>query len=120
MPGTDGSVSVDLEESMALAGLDIRARYPALPRAVALVAQPVSVIRSHGMSITHVPIPENDHHGEIRAAGLSRKALRDAARSLADQCEILEAVNAAEAERQIELAALQRAHPTIAEEPDTI
>jgi hypothetical protein len=98
-PGTDGSVSIDLEESLQKAKLPLTARYPSMPRAVGAVACTVDEIRAQKLAVMHKPIPAdeelgtkvNDHHGEIRdeAKALSRKARRDAARALADKCEIV-------------------------------
>ncbi len=99
--GTDGSVSVDLEESLLLASLDLRARYPALARAVALVAHRVETFTGQGMTVGHVPIPGNDHHGEVRMAGLSSGAIRRAARALAGSCEMVEPLNVTELQRHV-------------------
>lgn len=98
-PGRDGSISVDLEQSLIAAGLSILARYPSLPRAVALVAHKVGDLKCSGLSVDHVPIEGNEHHGEVRFAGLSRSQLRDVARALADNCEIVVSVDVQEAER---------------------
>ncbi len=103
--GKDGSMSVDLEESMLLAGVDMRSRYRSLPRAVALVAQQVRAFTGHGMTVAHAPIPANDHHGEVRAKTLTKQALREAARMLADTCEIIEPIDADEVRRQLDLQA---------------
>lgn len=100
-PGTDGSVSVDLEESLVRAGLPIDARYPALPRAVALVAKRVNDIVTQGGTVAHAPIPSNGHHGEIRMTALSRRQIRDVARNLADTCEVIKAIDPNEVHRLI-------------------
>ncbi|WP_174298864.1 hypothetical protein [Sphingomonas bacterium] len=99
-PQSDGSVSVDLEESLVRSGLNARSRYPAMPRAVALVAHRVDAITARRATVLHVPVAGNPHHGEIRMAGMTKAQIRAAARSLADQCEILEAIDVDEVKRQ--------------------
>ena len=100
-PQRDGSVSVDLEESLVRSGLHVRSRYPAMPRAVALVAHRVDAITARGATVSHAPVAGNPHHGEIRMAGLTKAQVRETARSLADQCEVLEAIDVDEVERQL-------------------
>lgn len=98
-PGTDGSISVDLEEMMALDGVEVTAKFPSLPRAVGLVAHEICTIRKHGAEVSHVPLLENPYHGEIRMPGLSKSQIRKAARSLAETCEILVGIDADEASK---------------------
>lgn len=98
-PGRDGTVSVDLEESLLRAGLTATGRYPAMDRAVALVAHRIQAVVDQGMTVAHAPIEGNEHHAEIRMGALSRKAIERAARALADACEFLEQFNVAEIER---------------------
>lgn len=95
-PGKDGTVSVDLEESLQRAGLPINGRFPAMARAVGAVAHTVGTIRAHKLLVVHDPIDGNDHHGEIRpsATSLSKRERREIARELADTCEIVIPMNA--------------------------
>lgn len=98
-PGKDGTVSVDLEESLRRAGLGPTGRYPAMDRAVALVAHKVQAVIDQGMTVAHAPIEGNEHHAEIGMGALPRKAVERAARALADACEFLEQFNVREIER---------------------
>ena len=93
-------MSVDLEESLLRSGLPLLARFPALPRAVAAVAHRIEEIERCGLSVQHVPLDENEHHGEIRTGqkALSRRERREIARELADTCEIVAEIDATAAE----------------------
>lgn len=96
-PGTDGSVSVDLEESLARSGLALTARFPAMAGAVGLAALPIDAIRAHGLVVVHDPIPGNDHHGEIRSGveAIGKNAWRRIAREMAERCEIIVPISGA-------------------------
>lgn len=91
------------------AGLGVLARHPAVPRAGALVAHTVGILRGCGLSVAHVPLADNPHHGEVRPQNLSRKQIRDVARVLADSCEKLVEVDVDEVQRQVEVASSRRA-----------
>lgn len=99
MPGTDGTVSIDLEEVLLRHGKGPTSKFPSLPRAVALVAQKIGAIRSAGATVSHVPLAENYYHGEMRSAGMGRKQVRKLARHLAETCEILSDIDLDEVKR---------------------
>jgi hypothetical protein len=90
-PGTDGTVSVDLEESLTRAGLPVNARYPSMPRTVGLAAITIDAIRTLGPDVAHDPIPNNAHHGVIREGNvaISKNGWRRVARAIADQCDLI-------------------------------
>ncbi|WCP71583.1 hypothetical protein [Sphingomonas hankookensis] len=99
-PGRDGSISVDLEESLIRASLELTSRYPSLPRAVALVSHRVQQVRQEGLSATHVPVEGNEHHGELRFANGSTKGqIKDASRNLANNCVTIVAIDVNEVQR---------------------
>lgn len=102
-PGTDDSVSVDLEQSLAAVGLGVTSRYPHLDRSVALVAHTIKEYSDRGSQVSHVPLIDNPHHGEARFAGLTKSAIKRVQRALADSCEIIVSIDAVEAQRLIDL-----------------
>lgn len=107
--GSDGSISIDLEQSLELAGLELTSQFKALARAVALVAHSVGRLQQEGLSVEHAPIVGNEHHGEVRFDKLSKREKRDVARALADECETIVGIDPAEAQRQIEIRAAAKA-----------
>lgn len=62
----DGSLSEDLEELLVGDGLDARALYPAVSRAVGASAFPVEEAISLGLSVGHEPAHTNWYHGGVR------------------------------------------------------
>jgi len=84
IPGTDGSVSIDLEESLLRANLEMTSRYGHLPKTVALVSHTVASYKAQDYKVIHTPIPGNDHHGSATTAR-KNNALRRAARAMAEQ-----------------------------------
>lgn len=87
-------MSVDLEEVLQLDGLPLTHNYPHIARAVGLVAHSVQRLTQDGFEVAHVPLTENDYHGE--AAG---KPSRGTSRQLAAQCEVIVPLAAAVARR---------------------
>lgn len=87
---SDGSISVDLEQLLLANGHDAVAFYPRVARAVALVAHRVGRLEAEGATVSHVPIPLNPYHGEVRAS-----FCRKVRRALASSCEILSAIDVA-------------------------
>ena len=83
-PGTDGTLSVDLEQSLLLAGLLVDATVNGVQRAAAKVAHTVGEYQHAMMDVSHDPVPHNPHHGQVRrgpgCAG-KKKVARDLARS---------------------------------------
>lgn len=102
MPGSDKTVSVDLEEEYLAAGIALNSRFPSLPRAVALVSNTVASIRAKQLDVKRDPLPHNAFHGIIvdGASPLGKKARREAARMLADECEFVVAFDLAEIAKQ--------------------
>jgi hypothetical protein len=86
--GTDGTISVDLEESLEAAGLGATAIYPHIARSVALVAHAVGVYEDASFTVIHAPVDGNDHHGSASTT-LKNKALRREARAMADSARFL-------------------------------
>lgn len=90
---SDGTISVDLEEALLRDDLALTAHYPGVDRAVALVAHTVEVHQSYDAAVTHVPVPGNDQHGEVRS-NVGRKPMERAARALADTCQEIVPIDA--------------------------
>ena len=88
IPGSDGTISVDLEESLRRAGSEVTAQYPSLDKAVALIAHPVRVYTNAGFTVVHQPVHGNRHHGSASTV-LKNNALRKAARAFAASAEFL-------------------------------
>lgn len=61
---TNGGMSVDLECSILLAGLDPKV-YVTTPRWIGSVRFEAGTIRSEGFLVGFHPLPENPHHGEV-------------------------------------------------------
>ena len=93
---TDGSVSVDLEESLVRDGLGLTDLYGLVPRAVALAAHTVRQHRELGAAVAHVPIANNVHHGEVRSK-LDRRPMERAARTLAETATAIVPIDVAQA-----------------------
>lgn len=82
IPGSDDTISVDLEESLLKAGLNSTSIYGHLARSVALVGHTIQNYEQNSFSVSHTPIKVNEHHGSV-STGLKNKALRKAARAMA-------------------------------------
>lgn len=93
---SDGWMSIDLEELLHRDGLPPDFLFPALPRAVALVAHPLATYRQRGCLIEHQPIPTNYYHGGV--SNISNSTRRFLARNCEYICPIDEAVAEAYAE----------------------
>lgn len=96
--GSDGTISVDLEESFVRAGLAIDAQYPHpdLAQCVALVSNTVAEYQLFDVGISHAPVPGNDHHGSA-VPPKANSAARRAARKLTDSCKFVVGINPREA-----------------------
>lgn len=94
---SDGTISLDLEEVLEADNLPLTHGYPRINRAVGLVAHAVARLRAAGFAVTHVPVEENDYHGEAR--GHPDRPERDA---LASTCEIIIALDGDEARRHLD------------------
>lgn len=94
--GSDGTISVDLEESLVRDGLSVTDRYPNLNGAVALVGHVIDEYQQNAFMVDHDPIPDNDHHGAARTL-LKNKAARKAARAMASTATFIVDINYDEA-----------------------
>lgn len=92
--GRDGTVSVDLEQILKLDGRDLTYNYGKLSRSVGMVAHTVERLVHAGFVVMHVPLEENDYHGEARGK-LPKSKLED----LRGTCEIIVPVDGVAAQR---------------------
>jgi len=74
-------MSVDVEPMLMAKGLDWRFSIADPYTEYSLVRLNAGVVRAHGQTIEHAPLPTNDCHAEVvgKKSGAVRKALRIAA-----------------------------------------
>lgn len=92
---SDGTISVDLEEPLILAGKSLDAMYGSIERSVGMVAHKVGRLTKAGFAVSHKPVYANDYHGEARGnpGGAERRAL-------ANECEIIRPIDQLEAAKR--------------------
>jgi len=73
--GKNGGVSVDLEQSILDAGLDVKTHVTS-PQFLGSIRFITGDLRAEGLLVGYDPIPGNDHHGEVWG-NTSRKKRRD-------------------------------------------
>ena len=98
IPGSDGTVSVDLEESLQRSGMQVTALYPGIEKAVAMVGHPIGLYTASGYNVVHQPVAGNDHHGSASTT-LKNNALRKVARAFADAAQFVVPIDREAAER---------------------
>jgi hypothetical protein len=78
---SDPRMSVDVEPMLMAKGLDWRFSIADPYTEYSLVRLNAGVVRAHGQTIEHAPLPTNDCHAEVvgKKSGAVRKALRIAA-----------------------------------------
>lgn len=99
-PGSDGCVSVDLEQLLLADLRPIDALFPGLPRALGLVAHKIAELRSRDLSVSHEQVPGNYYHGCI--TGTFTPATK---RALANNFEIIRPFDTETAERLLTFSA---------------
>jgi len=89
-PGTDQTVSVDLEQLLTDDDLRSDTLYPSLARSVGLVAIGVDLLRAEGVAVDHFPVSTNWYHGSLTGEGLKNPGRR---RRLAKACAVVVAID---------------------------
>ncbi len=79
--GTNGGMSVDLEQSILDAGLDVRTHVTS-PQFIGSVRFTAGSLRAEKLMVGFHPIPGNDHHGEVW--GTSAKSVQRRLAQLAE------------------------------------
>lgn len=90
---SDGSLSGDLEQALAMDGLDPLAMYPAVTRAVGAAALLIGHFQDLGCAVEHKPVPTNWYHGG--ALGTKSKSVREKLRLAAEEIVPIDQIEAA-------------------------